>query len=74
MKVSRNCNCNWNNDAIQFPRLIAELEADGAFTPEVIGGVAAQMDCTVDEVFQLIDRAQKKWDRIKALTLAGKPV
>ena len=26
----------WNSNKIQFPRLISELEADGAFTPEIM--------------------------------------
>ena len=56
---------NWLDNEIQFPRLIAELEAAGAFTNEVLRDVADSMDLRTEDVCSLIDRAQKEWDKIK---------
>ena len=67
-QVSSNPDENWQNDAIQFPRLIAELEAAGAFTSPVLKSVAASMDLKTGDVVALIDRAQGTWDDIKAQT------
>lgn len=58
-------NKNWKNNKIQFPRLIAELEAIGAFNEETLHNLADSMDLTPDEVCELIDRAQNEWDKIK---------
>lgn len=44
---------NWDNDAIQFPRLIEEAQAAGAFTPQVIADMADSMDLGVDNVYIL---------------------
>lgn len=53
----------WENDSIQFPRLIAEILA----TQEAldIDALAASMDLTVDEVNELFDRAQEQWEKAK---------
>jgi len=65
-KISKSPQANWRNNAIQFPRLIAELEATGTFSiPGVLGTLASEMGLTVDEVCGLIDRAQQEWDKIK---------
>lgn len=65
--VSKNPNINWNNNEIQFPRLIAELEAAGAFTSQgLIQTLTEEMDLTEAEILELVDRAQTKWDEIKA--------
>jgi hypothetical protein len=56
----------WKNNNIQFPRFIAEAEAAGAFTPEVAQSMADSMDLTVDEVYELVDRAQVEWEKIVA--------
>lgn len=69
IKVSKNPTVNFRKDAIQFPRLIAELEAAGAFTPEVMQNLRESTDLTTDEINQLVDRAQNQWKEIKSLTL-----
>jgi hypothetical protein len=67
---------NWNNNAIQFPRLISEIEASGAFDlllPDrlrVIDSVAISMDLDPSEVYELVDRASMEWDSIKLHTFA----
>jgi hypothetical protein len=54
-------NHNWQNNAIQFPRLIAELESVGAFPPNIINALADEMDLSPDEVLELVGRAQMEW-------------
>lgn len=61
---------NWDNDEIQFPRLIAELKGAGAFTPEVLSAVAASMDLELLDVHELIERAVTAWDRVVQNTTA----
>jgi hypothetical protein len=56
----------WADNSIQFPRLIAELEAAGAFTPEVLTELRELMDLDAHDVMELVDRAQAQWDHIKA--------
>jgi len=55
---------NWENNTIQFPRLLAEIMAtqDALNIP----ALAESMDLTVDEVGELFDRADAIWQRIKA--------
>jgi hypothetical protein len=69
VKVSKNSDQNWSNDAIQFPRLIAEMEAMGVFAiPSVLPSLAHEMDLTVDQLCDLINRAQEAWEGIKTQT------
>jgi|OpeIllAssembly_1097287.scaffolds.fasta_scaffold159531_2 hypothetical protein len=64
--ISTNPDVNWRNNDIQFPRLIAEMEAAGIFAqPGVLVNLAKEMDLTVDDICFLIDRAQQTWDSIK---------
>ena len=66
IKVSKNPSVNWRNNAIQFPRLIAEMEAQGVFAlPGVLDSLSAEMDLTIDELCGLISRAQDEFDAIK---------
>lgn len=59
---------NWENNSIQFPRLIAELEAAGAIHSGVIDALCESMDLAPNNIAELIDRAQAEWDNIKAKT------
>ena len=58
----------WENNSIQFPRLLAELQSTGALTPNVIITVAEEMDVAPEYVEELIDRACNEWDNIKIQT------
>ena len=69
IKISDNPDKNWKNDAIQFPRLIAEIEVAGGFTESLITTLSLEMDLTKEEIILLIDRAQTQWDKIKAKTI-----
>lgn len=62
VKMSKNL---WDNDEIQFARLIAEAEAAGAFSYNVLEDMAESMDLSSTEVATLIDRAQSKFDKVK---------
>lgn len=64
--VSADSDANWLNNAIQFPRLIAELVAAGAFTQDVIGALCVSMDLEIENIHDLMDRAEAEWDRSKA--------
>lgn len=69
-------NPNWENNAIQFPRFIAELEATGALDfvmhdcRRVVDVMAESMDLDPSEVYELVERASVEWDQVKARTLA----
>lgn len=57
---------HWLNNGGQYPRLIDELIAAGALTPQVIQSVCQSMDLTKKELEELLDRASDEWDAIKA--------
>lgn len=59
-------NNNWENDEIQFPRLLAEIVATQDSLD--IDALCESMDLEPDEVDELFNRAQKRWDEIKAAT------
>ncbi|WP_433206900.1 hypothetical protein ACQP1G_20890 [Nocardia sp. CA-107356] len=61
----------WTNNLVQFARLVAELEAAGAFTEEIMGCVAASMDVTSQDVIELKDRAVRIWQ--EAVARANSP-
>lgn len=66
VKVSKNLQKNWENDAIQFPRLISEMQAQGVFAlPGVVDSLCSEMDISKDEVCGLIDRAEQAWEDVK---------
>jgi len=67
--VSRSQAENWKNNAVQFPRLIAELTATIELTPLQLGSLAAAMNITPAELDELIDRADLVWQDIKERTV-----
>lgn len=59
---------NWENDAIQFARLIAEMEAAGYFASDsrrLERKLVASMDLEPGQLAELVERAQGVWDDIK---------
>lgn len=56
----------WERDAVQFPRLLAEIFATQDKLD--IPALAESMDLTVDTVNSLFDRARSAWEAIKACT------
>jgi hypothetical protein len=69
----------WDDNTIQFPRLIAEIDAAGAFDmiqPDgmrVIDSIAISMDLEPSDVCELINRAAEEWDLIKDRTFNHGP-
>lgn len=72
----------WHDDAIQFPRLLAEIRAIG-LTDEQYQDLATSMDLNQERLDELLERAEIVWERIKertgpdgyqADTLASEPV
>ena len=58
----------WEDNSIQFPRLIAEAEAAGLWdnTSDDFRLMCDSMDLDTEEVFEIIERAQTVWDKIVA--------
>ena len=54
----------WFNDRVQFPRLLAEINAVG-LTDAQVKAVAESMDVNVSMVRDLLRRAERALDRIK---------
>lgn len=63
----------WARNDIQFPRLLAELAATDAFTPQVVEQLGELMDLDAEQIDELLDRAQGEWERIKQDTFFRLP-
>ncbi len=59
-------NANWQDNAVQFPRLLAEIMANCDLDMPAIAGA---MDLSVEQLSELFDRADQAWEDIKH----GKP-
>lgn len=63
----------WQDNAVQYPRLIAEMEAAGFFDTTgpagpLLEALCASMDLEPGDVAELVGRAQADWDRAVAAT------
>lgn len=56
----------WQKNKFQFPRLIEEAEAAGAFTPDILTLMSDSMDLEVDRIKELIERARDEFEQIKS--------
>lgn len=65
IRLSRNSNLNWRNDAIQFPRLLAEMMSTIEFTTRQREDLCETMDLEWSEVLELFDRADLVWQAVK---------
>lgn len=54
----------WENNKIQFPRLLAEINAVGLFKKQ-IEGLCDSMDLTKDEIQELFERAEIEFEKEK---------
>jgi hypothetical protein len=54
----------WKNNKIQFPRLLAEIRAIG-LTVDQLHQLVMNMDLSVDEIYELLERAETEWQKIK---------
>lgn len=55
----------WECNAIQFPRLIAEIVANVAISGEDWDSLLDSMNLSENELDELFERAQSEWERIK---------
>lgn len=55
----------WEDDLVQFARLIAECEAAGVFNTENATELAESMDLTTAQLFDLVTRAEDRFDKMK---------
>lgn len=69
--MTTNQNPKWDDDSIQFPRLIAEIAATIEFTEAQRAELCESMDLQPDDIDELFDRAQTAWERIKGNIVQG---
>jgi len=55
----------WNDNSIQFPRLICELRANVAINEHDWQMLADSMDLKPSDIISLFDRADDEWEKIK---------
>jgi hypothetical protein len=55
----------WDDNFVQFPRLLAEIAANLTFEQDQYNDLCAAMDLTEDQVDDLFDRASLEFERIK---------
>lgn len=55
----------WENDDIQFPRLLDEIAAIG-LSDDQLEEICESMDVGRDSINELFTRAERKWDALKA--------
>jgi hypothetical protein len=55
----------WNDNNLQFPRLLAEIVATVNISPRDRDALLESMDITEDELDELFDRAQTEFENIK---------
>jgi hypothetical protein len=53
---------SWEDNTIQFPRLLCEINATQELDWIALSG---SMDCTLDDVIELFDRANVHWEMVK---------
>lgn len=54
----------WERDDVQFSRLLAEIKMVG-LTPEQLEGLKASMNCTTEDICELLDRAEETFEAMK---------
>jgi len=62
---------NWQNDSIQFARLLSEMLATVDFTTRQREALCASMDLAWADICEVLDRADDVWQDIKQRTTGG---
>jgi hypothetical protein len=57
---------SWHNCLLQMARIISELEAVGAFTPEIVNILKDSMDLEISDINEIVESAHCLYDEIKA--------
>lgn len=68
VKVSKDPNRNWDNDDIQFPRLVSEIYATVEFNSDQRARLCASMDLEWEQIIEVMERADDVWQKIKERT------
>ena len=55
----------WDNNNVQFMRLLAEINSNIVFTAEMVNSLCTSMDISEAELWELFDRATKSFDKYK---------
>ena len=58
-------NDKWNNNLVQFARLLCEIEQAGGLTRSVMETLQTEMDLQKNDICEILDRAQDVWDNAK---------
>lgn len=59
-------NPKWEDNSIQFPRLLAEICANGILNKEAYAVLQESMDLEASDIDEILIRAVEEWDQIKA--------
>jgi hypothetical protein len=60
----QNIKDNWNNESIQFARLLSEISAAG-IDWEMMNQLCQSMNATQGEIEDILNRADARWELIK---------
>jgi hypothetical protein len=60
-----NVNPKWLDNSIQFPRLLAEINANVDMSVGDMVALCESMDLNPLDINELFDRADEEWERIK---------
>lgn len=73
MKTSKPLNdtAHWQRSDLQYPRLIAELLATGAFDTNIRTAICDSMDLEPHQLDELLSRAESDWTTIKQTILTN---
>ncbi len=66
IKVSDDRTKNWNNDHLQFARLLAEIQACTKF--KITTELMESMDLSKEQIIEVLDRAEAAWEDVKYQT------
>jgi hypothetical protein len=55
---------NWDDDSIQFPRLLSEILAAG-LPEETLEQLSISMDLEKSEILEILERADRRFEEIK---------
>ena len=56
----------WNDDLVQFARLISEMQVEGCFTAEIVAKLVNATDLAALDICALIDRADVVFQQTKS--------
>jgi len=64
--INTKCNKYIEDDSIQFSRLITKIDLEGGFSNKLLLDLSNSMGLTISDIYEIIDRAKTKWNKVKA--------